>query len=988
MSRRRPVPQGRGSVFVSFCFAVCCVVCCAVCCAVPAHAAPAPHLHWQTIHTPCCDVHFPADLAVIGARAASIVDECVANAATVLQATPTERIQLTLHDTTDSPNGFANSVPYDNVELRAVTPEDDSELAKTDDWLRLLIQHEIFHIVHLDIIHGLPAIVNVVLGKSWPPNSVQPRLFVEGMAVWAETQFTNAGRLRSSLFKAPLRIAALEGDRWSLDDAANVSRRPPGGSAAYVYGSFFMEFLVRKYGPDLFAAYAHDYGGSPIPYGVQRSIEGVTGRDLALDWGEFLDEIKADADVLRDRVVARGGPTRSRRLTRLGGQLRSPTFMRDGSLLFGADPPDGPAGIYVIRGLPDAVPDPQPLVRTTDVADVAVVRGADAGDDLVVFAQTETQNAWFSYRDLFVLHPDGRVRQLTHMRRLKNPGAIPGSRSVVAEERTGSESAIVTVDVDTGVITRVVTAPPGTVLYTPSCSPDGKTVVVSMLDASGRRSIGAVALAGGADKSGELTRVLDGAGDLLDPGFSNDGAHIVFVEDRDGVFNVYAYEPKTQITRRLVDTLGGAAQPVVTPDGAALVFTDTHKDGVDLYAAPFDIAAGVVVATAAPRPFTPPRLSAPTAAPEPYNPWPMLMPRAWVPLVDGDPIRGFGIGFATDAADPANLISWSLRAAVDTGIWRPSVSAGVRFSDLYLPLSLGVELRPNISDRARSNDGVPELHQETLVRGTASLSVPLRRRRTGHTLSLGAQRAISLDETGLTSAPDALAPRYPTSVGFPVTQTFNLDWSYSATEQYRDSVSTERGLSTFIRLRGGDRHLLSDVDIRELFVDVRAFTPVPGLSNHVVAGYFSGGASFDDRPGSLFVVGGFVGRDLLQDVFAGNRSGPGVLRGFPGAQIAGDVLAAATLEYRFPLLEIEKGIETLPAFVDRIHGVVFVDTATAFDEDRNIASHAPFAVGVGGELRLQLLLGYYGLYIVRAGYARGLTTGGVDQAYAVLGFPY
>ena len=93
----------------------------------------------------------------------------------------------------------------------------------------------------------------------------------------------------------------------------------------------------------------------------------------------------------------------------------------------------------------------------------------------------------------------------------------------------------------------------------------------------------------------------------------------------------------------------------------------------------------------------------------------------------------------------------------------------------------------------------------------------------------------------MTSSPDALAPVYPQSVRFPLTQTFTLDWSYSSTEQYRDSVSSERGFTSFIRLRAGDRYALSDVDVREVFVDVRAFTPVPGLGNHVVVDHVING---------------------------------------------------------------------------------------------------------------------------------------------------
>ena len=53
-------------------------------------------------------------------------------------------------------------------------------------------------------------------------------------------------------------------------------------------------------------------------------------------------------------------------------------------MIFGAAPPDGPPGIYALRGLPGAVPVPEPIIRTTEAADVAVVAAAfvdlDAAD--------------------------------------------------------------------------------------------------------------------------------------------------------------------------------------------------------------------------------------------------------------------------------------------------------------------------------------------------------------------------------------------------------------------------------------------------------------------------------------------------------------------------------------------------------------------------------------------------------------------------------
>lgn len=958
--------------------------------ACPVFAAPAPHLDWRTIATPCCDVHFPADLADAGRHVAELVDECAYNAGLIVAAAPADRVQVVVHDVVDTPNGFASVVPYDRLELRAVTPEDDSELARTDDWLRLLVQHEMLHVVHLDVVHGLPAVVNVVLGKSWPPNVFQPRLIIEGLATYAETRFTAGGRLRSSLFAAPMRIAALAGDLWSLDDASNTSRRPPGGGGAYVYGAFFVDFLTRRHGPGVWADIAHDYGTWPIPYAVQRTFAVHTGRDLQADWRDFLDEVRRDATRFRDRVLARGGPTPARRLTRSGGAVRTPTFAADGALLVAVAPPNGPAGIHRLQGLPAATPRLTPLVRTNDVADVTIV------DDVVVFSQTETHATWRSYRDLFTVSTQSGipvVRQLTFGARLRNPAALPGERAVIAEHRTGQRSSFVIVDVDSGSTTEFVSAPAGSVLYGPAPSPDGRTVAASVLDVDGRRKIVTI------DRQSRTIDVVVGGpdADRFDPSWSPDGRFLVFADDRDGAWAIHAVELVSGIVRRIVDTLGNASQPVVTPDGRAVVFADQHLDGLDLFVAAFapeeaPVVPGVrqpLVAGSLPgdtkgtaaTPAAP--LHAASAA---YSPWATLGPRSWLPLLESDPLRGITLGGQVEGADAAGLVSWTLRAALDVEHPAPDVNAAIRLANLYLPLDVELALRPVVSESTRTNDGMPELQRDLVVRATTLLSLPLRRRRFSHLLAAGFQYAHSIDQVGRTSAPDALLPRVPPSVTRPRSTTLVLDWSSTGSESYRDSVSSERGIASFVRLRLGDERFLSDVTVREVFVDVDAFTAVPGLANHVLAVALSGGAAFDDRPGALFVTGGLVGRDLLQDIVGGRRGGAGAVRGFPGAHLIGDALAAATFEYRLPLLEFERGLETLPLFVERLSGCAFVDTAAAFDE--NSVARASFATGLGGELRLELLLGYAGSFVVRAGLARGVTAGGVDQGYVVLGSTY
>jgi hypothetical protein len=79
---------------------------------------------------------------------------------------------------------------------------------------------------------------------------VQPRWFIEGLAVLEETERSSAGRLRSSLFDMYLRSHVLEGKFLRLDQVANQTRLFPRGNVPYLYGSAFLRFIMRTFGHD------------------------------------------------------------------------------------------------------------------------------------------------------------------------------------------------------------------------------------------------------------------------------------------------------------------------------------------------------------------------------------------------------------------------------------------------------------------------------------------------------------------------------------------------------------------------------------------------------------------------------------------------------------------------------------------------------------------------------------------------------------------
>jgi Tol biopolymer transport system component len=134
-------------------------------------------------------------------------------------------------------------------------------------------------------------------------------------------------------------------------------------------------------------------------------------------------------------------------------------------------------------------------------------------------------------------------------------------------------------------------------------------------------------------------------------------------------------------------------------------------------------------------------------------------------------------------------------------------------------------------------------------------------------------------------------------------------------------------------------------------------------ANHVLVIRAAGGVSIGDRLryGS-FRLGGNYGISSYYRLPDEYES----VRGFPVATVSGDWYYLGTLEYRFPLIRIDRGAGTLPLFVQKFSGAVFTDVGDAFDTLD--AATGPL-IGVGGELRLTGIAGWAVGFQLRAGYA-------------------
>jgi outer membrane protein assembly factor BamA len=211
----------------------------------------------------------------------------------------------------------------------------------------------------------------------------------------------------------------------------------------------------------------------------------------------------------------------------------------------------------------------------------------------------------------------------------------------------------------------------------------------------------------------------------------------------------------------------------------------------------------------------------------------------------------------------------------------------------------------------------------------------------------------------------------------------SFGWYGSNARRYINSISYTDGLSGTLSLRLSHPNIGSSVQVTEVRFGMRAYLPVAREWRHVLAFGLQGGLALGDRRRrTIFSVGGLPMSDPIEDAYFGYRYGGLYLRGYPSNAFSGWLYALGSVEYRLPIFEIEKGILTLPVYLRRLHACAFVDVGGASPNgiDTNIAK-----VGVGGELRLDMLLGYYLPMTLRLGYGRGLSEGGTNNFFLTMG---
>ena len=988
---------------------------CALVLASPTARAGDGRIAWRTVETEHFAIHHPGELTRQAERLGLVAEQAWAKITRVLDHRPEFKTDIVLSDFTDDTNGFAITYPYARVLLVSVSPDDRSELNDYDDYLEHVVTHELTHVVHIDTMSGVWRAVNYLLGfggngRIFAPNSAQPAFIVEGFAIVEESERTTGGRLRSSLYDMFLRTATLAGRVQRLDQFANQPIQFPRGNSAHFYGAAFLGFVVGRYGDDVLRALAHESGGDWVPGGMNRALRHVIGKTYEDVYREFTDDLGERYRRERDAIAARaGGLTPTLVLTGPRDFAARPTFTPDGKEVVWADS-DGYSRVQLraltVPALSDierratAIARPSPGSVATEIAGefsprtFALLDGAGAAvfspDGRTAYlAARNIHETFYYWSDLWALDvASGARRQITEGLRAAEPALSPDGRTLAFDIVEAGGRSLVTMDVageHAGQMRRLISNRDDfSQIYTPSWSPDGRTIAFSWWRAGGFRDVWLIDVASGALTQLTADRALD-----LDPRWSPDGKYLYFSSDRSGVYNLYAWERASGALWQVTNLIGGAFDLAIAPDGRRAVFVGFEADGWRLEALTLDRARWT---PAAPSVIDRPPADAPVGIADlpahDYAPWDSAWPHTWSLQSYPDPF-GQALALSLAGQDAVGNHTWSLTIAQGFGRADDQQLAAAYTYDRFFP-TLRLHAARALTLRSGLVFGGAN-HQFTEDDTTLSASVTLPiLRRTAYSADLAVGWGLvylrDIDVSALGGDPAMVAPVYPATGLY---SSLSASFSWSSARRYTFSHSNEEGRQVSLDVTAALRAIGSATNVWTASWSWREFVPVrwPFLPqawrNHVLALSYAGGVSGGDPTlRSVFYLGGYAPQpDPLRAVADFTRPGTASLRGYPYEAISGSQFQVVSAEYRFPISWIERGYATLPLYLQRLHGAVFADFGNA--------TSAPFdardlRLGIGAELRLEITLGYVLPAALQLGYARGLSTGGVDQIYFLL----
>jgi len=867
---------------------------------------------------------------------------------------PKDKVQVVLTDDFDVSNGWAHVEPWNQMRLFLSPPDGGTTLEAYDDWLNLLITHELTHVIHIDMARGIPAGVRKVLGRNSLtfPHAYQPGFLIEGLAVYTETDHEQGiGRGQSNGYDMQMRMEVVKGID-DLDQVAITLRDWPIGKH-YLYGAYYYQFLSEQYGEQKLREYLALYSRNIIPFVfLNPDIKQVYGKSYPAMWDEFRlwlqQKFQPQIDALNSSQVT---PLQ--------------TLSDDGYFL-DASATDGQNYYYLFQNGEDR----QGIVRMTRSGEKTLLANVQDASNLDVNSQQQLVYTRLVHRadgrswsDIFTLE-QGEERRLTYEQRYRDVRWLSGGhnqpRRLLAKRLTDGISQLDLLSNDGQLLRTVWRGTLDDVLGEYSVSPDGQRIVATVKRKQQGWNLELLDLA-----SGQWEQITDSKAIESSPQFINDQT-LLFAADYQQTFNIYTLDLTSGQLKQWSHLMGGALAPQWINGEIFLQNYTAEGYQHSVLQTPKVIATQPLSATQGrynyPDPYA---TSASHSEIRDYSPWPSLKPTRWMPVFGGDDHSSF-IGASIDGNDALlrhsylasiafdsnnNLTSGALQYFYDNK-WQLSALREHSYTERTIDSTEQLQIRQSdVIELARINlfSGF-----ENRLQFSVGLHSDQEQDLSGKNSDTPYVQYQAASKEGLLGA----RLDFSNVEGYLHTPGFSWGHNLSAIWETNDAID-------------------SDYDGDVINLNWSLYTDLPG--RQVLAFNSANAYAFDQA--KPFELGG---NDIqLSESLFGRDSW--ALRGYSDAVQAGTRLNVNSIEWRTHLGSIERNWGVLPLGLGDMSASVFIDHGAAWQEQQ----HAQYLTSAGVELSTELVLFYAMPLPVRLGYAYGFDQEkGKDEVYISAGFQF
>lgn len=221
------------------------------------------------------------------------------------QYAPQDPIHFVIDSDSVVANGSAQVIPTNIITLYNFPPSHYNSLNTSSNWEEILVVHELVHIIHMDQTRSFLKYMRYIFGSIGKLGGITPRWFTEGVATWAESQFTSSGRLKDPLIKYEVELKLKDPSFCQEVDCLDEPGQYPYGHTPYWVGAHFLKYLESKKEGTIRCLIERN--SETIPFNLNRAFNLCLNKSLFVKFREFRQSLLSRSAVLASSTYLQKG---------------------------------------------------------------------------------------------------------------------------------------------------------------------------------------------------------------------------------------------------------------------------------------------------------------------------------------------------------------------------------------------------------------------------------------------------------------------------------------------------------------------------------------------------------------------------------------------------------------------------------------------------------------------------------------------------------